>query len=320
MTSSAHSRTDSDNRILRGAGLLAAGLLAVGAVVSIADSMVRGYTAEASLWVATEEGAAGQPLPMKPWVELLRADAVMQPAWDRARRLHDRDPAHHADVGSFEDFVDRLSLRARAGNLIHLSYRDRTPEGAEDNLESIMNEFLTVSAGLKRNRMEVRVTLLDDQLVAVESELEGSERALVDHYRAQRLGAGDAVENAVTARRLEREMEAAASLYEAVRQRRDAARLELRSSIPDVRVLDRPVLDRDGRQRAKDLVRGLFFLVLAGMIGAGTWLLTGGGTALRRVERRARGSSLALDGATVALVVGAGMLALMLTWLVIVNP
>ncbi|MEM7415939.1 MAG: hypothetical protein AAF389_10615 [Gemmatimonadota bacterium] len=318
MNSSARSKSNSGSLTLVG-GVLSAGLFAVASVVSFVDATTQGYTAEAALWVATEEGPDGMHLPAKPWVELLRADAVIEPAWDHARRLHQADPGHHGDVGTRTDFADRLVIRVRGDNFIHLAYHDRTPDGAEDNLDAIMIEFLSVSTALKRSRMEERLALLDDQLVAVEEDLETAERSLAEHYRAHRSGLGDLVENTVTARRLERELEAAASLYAAVRQERDGARLEVRSSIPDVRVLDRPVLERDGRRRAQVLVRGLVFLLLAGMSVAATMLITGASTALRRVERSKDRATLALDGASIAIVFGAGVLALMLTWLLMVR-
>lgn len=279
-------------------------------------------TAQASLWIAPEAGLLASapdeaPMQSSAWVELLRSYMVVDETV-RRRGLHVGHEAEGSEEARIraagKELSDALVTRMDpSGNILHLALEGATAEEAVTLLSTLTEEYVSVAAHLKRNRLEEQVALLEAQLEALEVELVESqvalERTRIESISTEPADFADRVAEAQAVR----DLRASTALYEEVSERHRQARLEFMSSMPDVRFLDRAHIRGEAPVGAR-LALGLvvvfagLFLALSGAVAwnlprdamRGSWSLAGG----RLVQDVAPALAIAASGALVALAVG----------------
>ena len=205
--------------------LVLAAAAGISALLAVLMPSTAPYTAEGAIWIDSESVQPGSPgMPASnAWVELLRSARVLDPIAERA---------------GMEPVIlsDRLRTRLDgSGQFLRLSFTDPSAEKAATVLDAVMEQHVDVATELGLVRLDEVVATLEEQLRAVEDDLLAVERALdrpLSDSEAARLG---------------RRLHSTEAIHSNVSLRVEEARMESRTWIPPVRILDRATVSRPER-------------------------------------------------------------------------
>jgi non-specific protein-tyrosine kinase len=153
----------------RWAGLVAVAALLAGATAFVLSQVVpKEYEATAQLYlapaanptVAFQDVTLGQMLATS-YVELAKAEVVLRPAMEKVN--------WPGDLKSFRDRVNVAQLRSTS--IISIAFRSTHPKLAADTAGAIASTFITQSRQLQASLQGSTVTVLDQQISAIQSEI-----------------------------------------------------------------------------------------------------------------------------------------------------
>jgi uncharacterized protein involved in exopolysaccharide biosynthesis len=243
--------------------LAVAFLVGAPAAYLVANNPVDSYTAEGSLWIATQvevdrEGStkagAGRLMETKAWIELLRSREVLEP------------------VGG-EQLAEDLTVRKdRRGNFLHLSLNGSDQTEVANVLNAVMERYVHVVGELTQTKVMELQTVLESQLRSAELRFEQAGRDLEEHRIGKILTAPDGSAlppgNSTEEEGLRRKLQIAENLQGDLQARVEAARIAAVNHIPDVRILDRASVTGPPNRDVQILIAlAIFFGCVAAALG-----------------------------------------------------
>lgn len=245
------------------------------------------YEAVGALWIAEapERGRTGEvgtqgaeALPGQAWAELLRSYVVLDAvAVERLARGPSGDAGPQEVRATAQDLSSRLEAAMdREGNFLRVTFHDPDPEEAASVLHAIMKRHVEVAAELKARRLAETVGVLEAQLDEMDGRLAAAERELEGFLVGTIRGPDGTLvtppEWKAHEGRLRRRMRSHENVYNEIRSRVERARLAQASAVPDVRVLDVPVVPARRPGPADLLLAMVVFLATMGVVLLGARL------------------------------------------------